>query len=239
LAGAFGFWALVPAMYFIVHDASRATTLADAHAQAAALVRLYGIDVTRALVACPLPILYAGLATFYFLPVLTLALAFDCMNSDSTRLEVVRAPRAVIVMGRWCGQCVAASACIIMGCVIVAIAEACATRDRLSSCLAWAATLALTACLIASAYVAIWLAVGLVARRPGRAFGWCVVVLVALTVGKAVLHRIATGAPPFLPGSLEQLLLLSGTRSVGVVALAAWLVTALGLAQLVFTQRDL
>ena len=222
-----------------------AVAIEQARQVALAVSKWYSLDVARHLFDCPPAVIRLVLFTTYLTPLLTFALAYDCLSGDTQRqtlrLLTVRGARESIVLGK------AAAASFLFGVVIVVShaivwgVDIVRKQDSVASVLGWGAC-AVGVCWIAgAANVGLWVFLSsLFARAKSAMFAGfgCMFLLGAV---HAVTHGRVPTWDGLTPASVD-LLLLSGSAVVrwkGIAVATAWCVATLVGASARLRARDL
>jgi hypothetical protein len=236
--------AALPSLVAIFRGGPDHTTVADGRARAASLIKFYGMDGARALFGCPKVILSLGLTTFFLVPLATLVLTYDCVaeeiESDTGRLLWIRASRPSLVAGKAIAHWAVFCAAILIGHAVVSIAEVASGAAGTAVVLRCGLLFAVSACVMAAAYVSFWVLVSSVARTRKGAFWGASGVAFALAIVRGLFHERVPTLETYMPGALDRLLLSARTshRWEALGMTLAWSLAALATATRVLARRD-
>lgn len=214
-------------------------------AQVAALVRIYDVDIARALIDCPPVLVVVALATFFFQPFFVLFAGSDRLateiDSGSIRYWTVRAPRAGILIGKALGLWAVVSLITIgVQAAITVVAIADGPKDWLWT-LRWGGAIMVFSTATALVYASLCTFLGALLARPRLVFLLGLGLVFGLRVARMALrHYQAHTLASLFPGALDQLFLTAGAASkllaTGVVA--GWSAVLLAGGALVFRRRS-
>ncbi|MGH7270544.1 MAG: hypothetical protein ACREJ3_08950 [Polyangiaceae bacterium] len=234
-------WIAVPAVF----QAFQRGAASGSRAQVRELVHQFGIGVARRFVDCPRPLAYAAMATFLFLPLLTLLATFDAAagDADASRwsLASLRSPRGALVGGALVGALAVICAVLFVAQAAVAVATMLGGAGHAGDVAQWSASTFGVSCGASVAYVALWVAISASCATAKRALWLGLAVMVVLSMVHGILRHKAPALAMLLPDGLDEGLLdgQAARRWQGVATALAWCAAGAGCATGLLSKKSL